>query len=449
MKKKFIWASLVSLAILSSPLSFSYAKSELVEWRALSLAHQYIENSLSDEAWAGNNPVISAQSKFYTDDAKKVSYIEYKVTCDSSPDCGFIMMNVDGNDVSVPIASPTGNTPSEILDQGNDVSEKFYYFGPFDLYSENEVTGDVQALNPQLAVDLRDDTQMKRSKEEKEANKLAREALKTKLKKAKLAAKEFKKSEEFKKQKEEIKDQILNVPKEEFSMKILDMGYAANYTSPWLSNVFIPGWDFTTGCYWQTPCYNQFQQNYNGTTCYSWCGPTALGIIFWYYDRNGFPNLLTWTAPRVNSTDVNTMINSLRSMMLTNCNGGNWTTNDENIKLGIKYAKDKGYSNATSSYSWSLNASTTFAEVKTEVNAGRPIIITITDIFWNNWHVVVAHGYKSSWTSNIVRMNMWWGWTSSTFNWFYTSNVDQNLGSIYFGSSNSHRARAVTKVKMN
>ena len=135
-------------------------------------------------------------------------------------------MNVDGNDVSVPIASPTGNTPSEILDQGKDVSEKFYYFGPFDLYSENKVTGDVQALNPQLAVDLRDDTQMKRSKEEKEVNKLAREALKTKLKEAKLAAKEFKKSEEFKKQKEEIKDQILNVPKEEFSMKALDFAFA-------------------------------------------------------------------------------------------------------------------------------------------------------------------------------------------------------------------------------
>ena len=104
------------MLILANPLTFSYAKSELVEGRALAMAHQYIENSLEDEAWKGNNPVISAQNKFYTDDAKKVSYIEYKVSCDSTPDCGFIMMNVDGNDVTVPIASPTGNTPSEILD---------------------------------------------------------------------------------------------------------------------------------------------------------------------------------------------------------------------------------------------------------------------------------------------------------------------------------------------
>jgi hypothetical protein len=203
-----------------------------VEGRALTMAHQYIENSLTDEAWKGNNPVISAQSKFYTDDAKEVSYIEYKVSCDSTPDYGFIMMNVDGNDVSIPIASPTGNTPSEIPDQGKDISEKLYYFGPFDLYSENEITGDVQALDPQLAVDLRDESFVKRTKEEKEANKIARESLKVKLKDAKIAAKEFKKSEEFKKQKEEIKDQILNVPKEEFSMNMLDMAEAANYSLP-------------------------------------------------------------------------------------------------------------------------------------------------------------------------------------------------------------------------
>ncbi len=213
--------------------------------------------------------MVSAQSKFYTDDSKKISYIEYKVSCDSTPDCGFIMMNVDGNDVSVPIASPTGNTPSEILDQGKDISEKLYYFGPFDLYSENEVTGDVQALDPQEAVDLRDESQVKRSDEEKKAISEQKETLKTKLQDAKLAAKEFKKSDEFKKQKEEIKDQILNVPKEEFSMKILDMANAANYTSPGLSDKFIPGGNYTTGCNGQTPCYDQFQATYNGQLCYS------------------------------------------------------------------------------------------------------------------------------------------------------------------------------------
>ena len=103
------------------------------------------------------------------------------------------------------------------------------------------MTGDVQALDPQVAVDLRDDTQVKRSKEEKQVLKEQKDALKTRLKDTKLAAKEFKKSEEFQKQKEEIKDQILSVPKEEFSMKILDMAEAASYIHPGTSNIFVAG----------------------------------------------------------------------------------------------------------------------------------------------------------------------------------------------------------------
>lgn len=61
---------------------------------------------------------------------------EYKVSCDSTPDCGFILVNVDKNDVVVPIASPTGNTPSELLDTGTGY-EEYYYFSPFDIYAEN------------------------------------------------------------------------------------------------------------------------------------------------------------------------------------------------------------------------------------------------------------------------------------------------------------------------
>jgi len=94
------------------------------------------------------------------------------------------------------------------------------------MYSENALSGDVQALNPQKAVDLRSDDTVKRTKEQKEANKLDRETLKSELKTAKQVAKEFKKSDEFKKEKEEIKDQILQVPEEEYSFKALDFAFA-------------------------------------------------------------------------------------------------------------------------------------------------------------------------------------------------------------------------------
>jgi hypothetical protein len=46
----------------------------------LSLAEQYIENSLEDEFWKDNNPVVSDWVYFYTDDEDKPSYIEFQAT---------------------------------------------------------------------------------------------------------------------------------------------------------------------------------------------------------------------------------------------------------------------------------------------------------------------------------------------------------------------------------
>jgi Peptidase_C39 like family len=465
MKKNFIVALWISSLILANPLSFSYAKSELVEWRAYKMALQYIENSISDEAWKGNNPVISTSSKFYTDDSKKISYIEYKISCDSTPDCGFIMMNVDGSDVTVPIASPTWNTPSEILDQWDTVSEKLYYFGPFDLYSENEVSWDVQAFDPQVAVDLRDDTQVKRTKEEKDANKLARETLKSELKTAKLAAKEFKKSEEFQKQKEEIKDQILSVPKGEFSFKALDFAFADLpdtgsyfYTSPGVANTFV-SWSSTSDCPSRIPCYNQFQQTYNWyTNCYSWCSPTAVAMLFWYYDRNGKPNLITGTAPSAWVwTTVQALVNNLRSVIGTTCtsNGWAWNSTPSNVQNAKSLAITAGYLNTTSLYIPSAIVSTLWWHVKTEINAWRPIISHMkTSSTWWEWHASVIYGYKTPLSSPeipIVRMNMGWGNTqfSSNGNTYNFSTIDQNMNSISYGKENNKIVYAVTKFNIN
>jgi hypothetical protein len=56
--------------------------------KALSLANQYIENSLEDEFWKDNNPRIEEEGKyFYTDDENNPSYIEFQVTCDNTEYC--------------------------------------------------------------------------------------------------------------------------------------------------------------------------------------------------------------------------------------------------------------------------------------------------------------------------------------------------------------------------
>ncbi|MCH8519057.1 C10 family peptidase [Candidatus Gracilibacteria bacterium] len=420
------------------------------------MALQYIENSLGDEAWKDNNPIISGQKRFYTDDSRKVSYIEYKVSCDSTPDCGFIMMNVDGNDVSVPIASPSGNSPSEILSHGDEIEETLYYFGPFEMYSENPEDGTVQAIDPQMSIDLRDDSQAKRTNEEKRQLQEQKQVLKDQLKEAKKSAKEFKKSPEFKRQKQEIKDQILNVPKEEFGFKMLDFAFAT-YSSPGASNVFVPGMQTSWICGGATPCYKQFSTNYGSSTCPVGCTPTAMGIIYGYHDRNGFPNLIPGTAGLINNSTIDTMIRDLGSLMLSYCssNGDEGLTNQNNITNGIQYAINKGYSNASSVLYSSFSIGASFNKIKEEVDAGRPIIINITNYNDDKGHSVVGFGYRNIGTAPIVRMNMGWGGadTYGTSTYTFTSNVDKNLNAIYYVSGDSsgytHYPYSLVTVKIN
>ena len=450
MKRAFlvVWGLLVILWI--SQISYTFAQPLLTQGKALKLAEQYIENSLSDEAWKDNNPHISAQTPFHVDDSKVVSYIEYKVSCDSTPDCGFILVNVDKNDVAVPIASPTGNTPSELLDTGAWESD-YYYFSPFDIYAENLETGFVQALDPGKAVDPREESDLKLSKEEKDILKEQKQALKDELKAAKQQAKEYKKSQDFKDRKLEIQDQIFSVPKEEFSMKVLPQVNAVTYTSPWASNTFISWGTYTVWCNWQTPCYKQFNRWYWVSRCPVWCTPNALWIIFGWYDRNGYPDLLPWTAARINNSDIDSMISQIGTYMWTSCSWGEWATSWWNTDDWIQYAKDKWY---TSAYGSNYTFSTfldLFNKIKNEVNNNRPSILHIgKPPLATLPHSIVVFWYRYNTTPYIVRVNMWWWWGILN-NWYYWSNIDQNLSSIYYNSAEwySHQPFWLSRIYMN
>jgi hypothetical protein len=249
-------------------------------------------------------------------------------------------------------------------------------------------------------------------------------------------------------------------------MKMLNSTFAdlpdANtlYVLPWVSNIFIPTSDNSTStlCYGKTPCYDQFQQTYwSVSNCYSWCTPTAIGIIFGYYDRNGFPNLIPFsTAPLTNTTSSKSLINSIRTLVWTTCSWPlaspagqyySWNSNPANAKNAKTYAINMWYLNSQSSYiTWST--STIFSKVKTEINAGRPILIHVNNPNTNaDWHALVWFWYKSTGTMYIARVNMGWGWswyyTSGTTK-FYKSNIDQNLSAIFYLGSNNKTANAVT-----
>lgn len=120
---------------------------------ARDFAYQYLKNSSEEPFWKNKFPYISGEKFFYTANDDIPSYIEFKISTSESNDAGFIIVNLDGNDVQVPIASPSGKTPSEALNirfdknHGNSENEKLYYFSPFDQWIVDE-NGNAETLNP-------------------------------------------------------------------------------------------------------------------------------------------------------------------------------------------------------------------------------------------------------------------------------------------------------------
>jgi len=431
--------------ILFNPISFSFAKTKVVYEKALNLANTYIENSINDDSWFENNPKIDWKWEYYfTDDDKTPSYIEFKVSCDKEKNCWFILVNIDWDDVSVPIASTSWVWPSEILKHKsiNSENNKLYYFWAFEQYIENLDNGDVYSINPNDNIENKLLNFKNLDKIElKEKEKIAKEELKQRLKKLKQEAKDYKKSVDFKNKKEEIKDQILQLPKEKFVVNNLDMSYAS-YTNPWTSDIIIPGWFSTSTCVWVTPCYDQFQTVYNWETCNVWCSPTAAWIVLWYYDRNWFPNLLPWTATLTNSYFVDNMIKDLWNIMWTECSGNTGVTYMNKISDLKYYAINKWYAWTTTHFSWLKSTSYIFSNIKHEIDNLRPIII---HTLWTPWHDIVWFWYKSIWNYKVARVNMWW-WGISKEWIYYLSNIDQNLDAIYYNWSNNNIAWWFTKI---
>jgi len=81
------------------------------------------------------------------------SYIEYQVHCSNTPDCGFIIVNIDGDDVEIPALSHSDTPPSIILQQKSRSRKEnlqFYYFSPLSIFAKNLNDNTIYAIDPQL-----------------------------------------------------------------------------------------------------------------------------------------------------------------------------------------------------------------------------------------------------------------------------------------------------------
>ncbi len=460
---------LLFVAILFISFSWvSYAVSKFNYESALQIANEYITNSSFDENWKDHNPtIIEKWKEFHTDDDSKISYIEFKVSCDNNPDCWFVMVNFDWDDVTIPIASTSWNTPSEVLiaqNGGSKDDNKLYYFSPFDMYGENIKTEEVSWIDPVDNIDKTLEQDTKLTKEQKEEKRIEhRNELKNRIIKAKKDTGDFKKSDDFKSKRQELRDKKQSIPKEEVSYKVLPFAnaeidlWATWYVSPWSSDTYI-SWSSTVNCWSRIPCYNQYTSIYNNKTARSWCSPTAMAMIYWYYDRQWpYTNLITWTATWASSNPasfdptIKSVINSLRTYMLATY-VLDWTIYESsvtstNFPKWIQYAKDKWYSSASATYTTWL-VSTLFSKIKTEIDANRPIVIHLRSLDWKKGHSVVWYWYKT-WTTPIVRINMGWGYNKiALWSSYYSSNIDYNISSMYYNKRAWNYADWVTVIKI-
>jgi len=350
------------------------------------IANRYIEINRNDDFWSNNNPRLWEITLLYME-KNTPSYIEYSVICENNLACWFIIVNVDWDDVQVPKASSSDFPASNILTEKSWIEKEnlqFYYFGPFDIYSKEILTGRVNALNPQIDWIVDDEEiggmQDVEKKEIKEIKILQEQQLQKILQEKIDFYTQYRNSEEYQKDKKEFQTQYN--PQSPGSVQNGDRKYVK--------------WNYTSQCNSRVPCYEQFRYWYSWKWCATWCSPVAVAMIYGYHDRmNNYPELLPDDiAAAVNGKNspenIKDMIEDLREYMGTFCDWFAGSTYDSQIEEGKQFAWARWY---TMTHAW-LTSQYIEAWIKQQIDSWRPIVINIWGISWNTTgHSIVWFGY--------------------------------------------------------
>jgi len=157
--------------------------------------------------------------------------------------------------------------------------------------------------------------------------------------------------------------------------------------------------------------------------CYAGCGPVAWAILLEYWDRNGYPNLISSKTDNSNrfttDPDIRWSINELRGYLETTCSDdGGATTWPWDIDQGDEYIKARGYKSNV--YSNTLEPG--FWQIIEDINANRPPIalfdlddggvVDIPD------HYVVVYAYEDKSGTANDRFKAKNGWQITTDSWY-------------------------------
>jgi len=378
------------------------------------IAQEYINSNLWNEFWKDEIPTLWERTPMYME-KDEPSYIEYELLCKKENGCGFIVINVDGDDVKMPLASIADIPPSKILTKKSWSSKeglKFYYFSLFSIYAENIHTHKLNAFDPEVDPIEYDTLQFIPQKDQEKIRQMLRKKQEQipkifKEEQKKIIA--FKHSEVFQQYKQKIWEQ--NASSDEFIIP----------QSPWSEVIgnftYISPLYFTSDCTSIVPCYKQHAYQYDGEWCASGCSPVAAGIIYGYHDRkNNYPLLLpNYTAEMTNAynSPESSMINEIRGYMGTYCSGApNWsgkTPVPNGIEQGKKYGWYHNYWGTQSIYMSVWEPQYVLGHLKWQVNQWKPIMINVKKIGEQKAHTIVWMGYYNYTQHKRIYINAGWG----------------------------------------
>ncbi len=157
------------------------------------------------------------------------------------------------------------------------------------------------------------------------------------------------------------------------------------------------------------PDWNQFWGSYS---CYSGCVPTSATNVIGYWDSHGYDNL-------INGSDWQRAVNEMRIRMGTRCEADKTgSTSVGRVSPGIIcYAQAHGYTFASElwcdGYGAWCAASPTYDRYCAEIDAGRPIVVTVVDHYQydpdptkaGDAHTVTGVGYETNGSYMIIHDN--------------------------------------------
>jgi len=391
------------------------------------IAELYLESNKNDDFWKDNSPRLWEYTPLYME--KNVpSYVEYQVVCEKNTNCGYIIVNVDGDDVQVPTSSNADIPPTQILISKSWEKKEnlqFYYFSPFDIYSKNILTGQFNAIDPQT---------------DPMEEKIPLDVEWIERNKVLLYIHQQRKNIYwlFQQQQEKIIEYKKTQGFQNFKQTLTQYNIFDVDISPQMNNMKYIPWTSTYNCNSIVPCYEQywFYPPYADYICAAWCSPVAAAIVFEYHDIHNFPQLLpNFTAPMISNGytpyQVKNMISELRWHMSTVCNDDwEWATNFWNIQYGSLFAQYHGYpsTNHGNIYAWQ-GMWNIFSKIQTEIDNGRPVVVSVSGNGKKQWHSVVAYGYSLHHHVLWYRIIMNAGWWNGNH-----SNTIINLSSFSFSS---------------